>query len=44
MKSGQVLQEFSAKGGYAIVLGTPRWKDSDDLLEPINSVADEGTR
>jgi RimJ/RimL family protein N-acetyltransferase len=42
MKTGQVLQEFSVKGGRKIVLRTPRWEDLDDLLELINSIVDEG--
>ena len=43
MKTGQVLQEFYARGGRKVILRTPRWEDLDDLLELVNSLVEEGT-
>jgi hypothetical protein len=43
MKTGQVLQEFSVKGGRKVILRTPQWEDLDDLLELVNSLVEEGT-
>jgi RimJ/RimL family protein N-acetyltransferase len=42
MKSGRVVQSFSAGDGRRVVLRTPKWEDVDDLLELINSLVDEG--
>jgi len=41
MRTGQVYQELSVKGGVKVVLRTPRWEDLDDLLELINSLVEE---
>jgi RimJ/RimL family protein N-acetyltransferase len=42
MRTGQIIEELSVKGGLRVVLRTPRWEDLDDLLELINSLVDEG--
>ena len=41
MKSGKILETFSAKDGRRVVLRTPRWEDLDDLLGLINSLVEE---
>jgi RimJ/RimL family protein N-acetyltransferase len=41
MKSGKILETFSAKDGRKVVLRTPEWEDLDDLLELINSLVEE---
>ena len=41
MKTGKILKRFNAKNGRTVVLRTPKWEDSDDLLELINSLVDE---
>ncbi|MGB8779432.1 MAG: GNAT family N-acetyltransferase [Candidatus Bathyarchaeia archaeon] len=41
MKSGKILETFSAKDGRRVVLRTPKWEDLDDLLELINSLVEE---
>jgi len=41
MRSGKILEIFSAKDGCCVVLRTPKWEDLDDLLELINSLVEE---
>lgn len=41
MKTGTILHRFTAKNGGRVILRTPRWEDLDDLLNYINSLADE---
>ena len=42
MKTGTVINTFTAKDGRRVVLRTPRWEDLDDLMESINSLVEEG--
>lgn len=42
MKSGKIIQQFTAKDGREVILRTPKWEDLDDLLEFISSLVDEG--
>ena len=41
MKPGEILHRFTAKDGRGVILRTPKWEDLDDLLDFINSLADE---
>ena len=41
MKVGKILHRFIAKDGREVNLRTPKWKDLDDFLEYINSLAEE---
>ena len=41
MKSGKIIQQFSAKDGEEVILRTPKWEDLDDLLFYVNSLVDE---
>ena len=42
MRTGKTVKSFVSKGGWKVVLRTPKWEDLDDLLELINSLVDEG--
>ena len=42
MRSGKIIQHFTAKDGREVILRTPRWEDLDDLYEFISSLMDEG--
>ena len=41
MRTGEILQRFKAKDGREVILRVPRWEDLDDLLDFINSLAEE---
>lgn len=42
MKTGEVIQLFTAKDGRAVILRTPKWEDLDDLVAFINALVEEG--
>ncbi len=42
MRTGSIIESFTAKDGRRIVLRTPKWSDLDDFLEMINSLVREG--
>ncbi len=42
MKTGSIIESFTAKDGRRIVLRAPKWSDLDDFLEMINSLVREG--
>ena len=41
MKPGEILKCFTAKDRREVILRTPRWEDLDNLLDYINSLAEE---
>ncbi|MEM2940408.1 MAG: GNAT family N-acetyltransferase [Thermoproteota archaeon] len=41
MSAGKVIKSFTIKDGRKVILRTPRWEDLDELLEYINSLAEE---
>ena len=41
MKTGEILKRFIAKDGRNVILRTSEWEDLDDLLDYINSLAEE---
>lgn len=41
MKPDEIMKRFTAKNGRDVILRTPKWEDLDDLLDYINSLAEE---
>ncbi|MBO3800445.1 MAG: hypothetical protein FGF52_05265 [Candidatus Brockarchaeota archaeon] len=42
MSASKVIKSFTIKDGRKVILRTTRWEDLDELLEYINSLAEEG--
>jgi RimJ/RimL family protein N-acetyltransferase len=42
MKAGEVLRTFRTQDDLSVVLRMPVWEDTDDLMELINSIVEEG--